>query len=384
MKPFLPILLSFAFWGCKFFTAPDDSLLPVTEANMKMIWEIQYEPAGSGVNASPLILGDSLVIMSAGNYMYAIDQRTGNIRWTYKESDVTCSQTKEYATDGVRIYTTEVEDIRAINISDGSQAWIRPLPDERGGFWTNSPTINSDLLFVSSYRTLFCINPSTGAVIWSKSIFPSRGLIGNSAFFNNSVIIGGGYGFNDTSGTTVGSIGKIYSLNCQTGDTIWSATTTGDGNTERIIVDNGIIFSGTDWTWSSGSFEAREATTGKVIWSYYTRNQAWCYKDCILVDDKIIVNSGLSNYVCAFNKSSGQLSWRISLPGNPLQEKHSYYKGFVYITQGWKLFVINPDNGGIVYSLKPKGRDLVTIAVGNDKVFVCGYPTLQCYQTYKP
>ncbi len=368
--------------GCDIFsTPPEDSPPPVSETHMKLVWEIPYEPAGSGVNASPLLLGDSLVIMSAGNEMYAVEQNTGIIRWKYKESDVTCSQTESYSTDGIRIYTTQVEDVRAINISNGSLEWIRPLPEERGGFWTHSTHIGKDALLINGYRTTYSLNKSDGNILWSNYL---NAHLGSPAVSGFSVLSSGAKAKYDSSGKDIGTIGTIYSLNIENGDTLWTAKLLGDGHFEKMINDDGIIYGGTYFTWSSGSFEARNATTGELQWAHFTQNTAWSYKDCIVVDDKIFVNSGLGNYVFAFNKYTGQLVWRTVLPGDPLQEKQCFYDGYIYITQGWKLYIIDATNGEVVYSLKPKGRELVTIAVGNGKVFVCGYPTLQCYEVYKP
>lgn len=383
MRKGIMLFVVILLWGCNLLTTPppDDSLPPVTETNMKLVWEIPYESAGSGINASPLILGDSLVIMSAGKEIFAVEQNTGKIRWKYRESDITCSQTKEYATDGVRIYTTQVEDVRAINISDGSQAWLTPMKNERGAFWTNSMRLNEDKLFVDGNYTTYSLNKHSGTILWSTFLYD---YIGDPLYYNNSIIVSGGRNRYDSSKTIIGAIDSIYSLNANNGEKIWSKGVRGDGPLHKMVVDDGIIYGGTYFTWSSGSFEARNATTGELVWSYYTPNEAWSYNDCIVVDDKVIANCRLGNNVYAFNKLTGQLFWRISLPGDPLQEKQNYYNGYVYITQGWKLFVINPDNGQIIYSLKPKGRSLVTIAVGNGKVFVCGHPTLQCYETYKP
>ncbi len=386
MKIYITILLSIVFLGCNLLTtpSPDDTIPSVTETNMKMVWEIPYQFAGSGINASPLILGDSLVIMSAGKDIFAIEQNSGKIRWKYRESEVTCSQTIQYATDGVRIYTTQVEDIRAINISDGSQAWITTMKSERGEFWTNSVLVSGDMLFVSGRLTFYCLNTSTGEIIWAKNILKDRGSLGTPIEYDNSIIVGGGYGFDDTNHVLAGLIGKIFSLNKLNGEMNWSVTGRGDGGYEKLAIDNGIVFAGSYLPWSSGSFEARNASTGELVWTSYTLNEAWSYNDCIVVGDKIIANSRLGNTLFAFNKNTGSLAWRITLAGFPLQEKQCYYNGFVYITQDGKLYIINPNNGAVEYSLKPKGRELITIAVGNKKVFVCGTPTLQCYETYKP
>jgi outer membrane protein assembly factor BamB len=101
------------------------------------------------------------------------------------------------------------------------------------------------------------------------------------------------------------------------------------------------------------------------------------------VADKIIANAGWY-HVAAFDKSTGALLWRTFIANDAESRKLHYHGGYVYHTQGWRLFVIDPKDGRIVFSLKPQGKDLVTIAVGNGRVFVCGYPTLQCYEAYKP
>lgn len=376
----ISILLIF---GCELFPTPAEELPPVTETNMRLLWEIPYESAGSGINAAPLILGDSMVVMSAGKDIYMIHQQTGRIIWKYRESNVTTSQTEAYATDGEDLYTTQVQDVRSIRLVNGTSKWVSSHPNAAGGFWTNYPAVKDGRVFASAYASLYCLDANDGDTIWINKFY-HRGFISSPEFYENSVILGLGYGFDDSNGVIAGGVSKFMSIDPLTGDIQWTVTAKGDGSINKIIIDEGIVYGGTSFPITSGSFEARNVSNGNLIWSYFTPGQTWNYKDCIVVGDKIIVNTGLGNHIYAFHKKTGALLWRNVIQGDPLQEKQCYYNGYLYITQGWKLYVLDPETGQIVYSLKPPGRSLVKISVGNDKVFVCGFPTLQCYEVYTP
>jgi outer membrane protein assembly factor BamB len=131
-RVFTAVCFSFCLWGCNFFTAPKDDDSNKHDEKMKLLWEIPYEPVGVGINATPLLIGDSLVIMSAGRENLAIQQGTGKVRWRNQLAEQTDIQTNEFKTDGVRVFATHVEDVRAYNLFDGSLAWIILMPEERG------------------------------------------------------------------------------------------------------------------------------------------------------------------------------------------------------------------------------------------------------------
>ncbi|MDP1677087.1 MAG: PQQ-binding-like beta-propeller repeat protein [Bacteroidota bacterium] len=375
-------LICLLFWSCNIPATPED--IVNSNNKMKLLWEIQYEFIGSSINATPLILGDSLVIMSAGKEIIAVEQSTGRIRWKYFVSNETNIQVDKFGTDGIRIYATHVEDIRAINIFDGSLAWLLSMPKERGQFWTNSVLYNQNKLFVSGQLTLYCINPNDGTITWSKKLLNERGSIGSAVACNNSIIVGASYGFDDSNHVIAGVVSKLYSLNSNTSDSLWSITHKSDGGFDAIVCENGIIYGGSHFPYSSASFEAFDAGTGERKWSNYTPNEAWDYNDCVIAEDKIIANTG-PYWVSAFNKNNGELLWRTFVRENADSWKVYYYGGYIYHPQGGRLYILDPNDGKILYSqVGPKNQVVSTMAVGNGKVFVCGYPTLQCYETYKP
>ena len=371
------MLFGLSFIGCNILSNRDDK--SSEEQGLKLLWEIPYEFVGIGITATPLILGDSLVIMSAGREIFAVEQSSGNIRWKYFVQNETDIQTDEFLTDGKRIFATHVEDIRAINIKDGSEAWRTNFPEGRGGFWNGTMSYYNGKIFVASHEVVYCIDSENGSIKWQTRVY-HRGTLGNVVLNGDIVIVGGGYGFDDSLGIIAGTIGKLYALDGNTGDTLWSYITASDGGANYPTIENGILYVGGYFPYSRGGFEAINIQTRQQLWKSDIGN--YCVST-IVVDDKVIALAS-EYHVVAFDKHTGRLLWERMVLHDAEARKLHYYNGYIYHTQGWKLFVINPDNGDIVYSFKPERKDLVTIAVANDKVFVCGHPTLQCYEVYKP
>lgn len=371
-------LVSLTFLSCNLLNKDDEESGNNETSKMNLIWEIPYEFVGIGITTTPLILGDSLVIMSAGREVFAIDQTSGSIRWKYFVSSETNLQTDEFTTDGERIFATHVEDVRAINISDGSLAWKTMLPEGRGGLWEGTMAYHDKKIFVATRLVVYCIDAVSGGILWQSSVNTSGGL-GNVIQYKNSIIVGGGYHVRDSTGLLIGSVGKLYFLDSQTGDTVWSHITSGDGWAYYPTIENHVLYVGNYFPFSKGGFEAIDLQTHKRLWK--SEIGRYCISS-VIVDDKVIAL--VSEYhIAAFDKNTGDVLWEKMILNDAETRKLHYYEGYIYHTHGWTLFVIDPADGEIVQTFKPKGRDLVTIAVGNGKVFVSGHPTLQCYETLK-
>jgi outer membrane protein assembly factor BamB len=376
------ILLFFILFlsSCSWFTQPEENKKETPPAPMKLLWEIPYEFVGIGITTTPLAVGDSLVIMSAGKEIYAVEQNTGTIRWRSFISNETNLQSDVFQTDGTFLFATHVEDVRAYRILDGTSAWITELKEACGSLWTDPICLFQNAIYVGGYLSSYKIDAKTGSILWQHLFAPPMAVEGVLPF-DGKVCVGGYYGRYDSSGRDIGTVATIVTLNSSTGDSLWTYNLQGRGGPLILdsVVDN-TIFAGTTFE-SPSSFDAFDAATGQRKWSYYT-TEYWDYNEAIIVDDKIIANAG-PYHVCAFNKNTGQLLWRTKIVENPLQGKLVYYKGYVYHTQGGRLYIIDPNTGSVVFTLSGANKtSLYTFAVGNDRVFVCGFPSLQCYEAY--
>lgn len=386
MKKFLSIITLLLLMSCHFFVGPVDKKREVQPGDLKLLWEVKYDMAGLGIKTAPLVLGDSLVIMSAGKDVFALEQSTGKIRWKYFVSNLTNTHSKNFRTDGERIFFTHVEDVRAISLKDGTEQWILPLPNERGAFNNENFILQNGKLYVPGYRTVYCINPINGSIEWATEIIKNRGTIGIPTYYKNKIIIFSSQGFDDsTTHAIAGIIHRYHVLDANNGDTLLTKQIKGDGLVESVAVENGILYGGTHFPWSNSCFYAFNLETNEMIWSYFLRNDGRDYTDCVIADDKVIARTG-PTFVSAFNKNTGELLWIIHTIQIPeVGGLVRYYKGYIYHTQGGKLFIIDPNDGDILHSqYGPDNQSFETITIANDKVFVCGTPTLQCYEVYKP
>jgi outer membrane protein assembly factor BamB len=319
--------------------------------------------------------------MSAGKEIWAVEQNTGKIRWRTFVDEKTNIQADHFETDGVRIFATHVEDIRAWYIKTGELAWLTPMPEDRGMFFDNAIAYSDSRIFVGGDNNAYCLDAKTGTILWSNGLRKNSGYVSDTAVYDSLVYFGSSYGIDNTNNG-----GTLYALNKFTGDSIWAVRINYKGTGSIAmppVVENGVVYVGSAWSGPSG-FQAFNAKTGKEIWYYFTPNEFYHYKDAIIVDDLIITNSGWY-WVTALNKSNGNLVWRKFIRQDAESRQVHYYDDYVYHTHGWKLYVIESKTGNIVHEMYgPKGENLVTIAVGNGKVFVQGHPKLMCFTTYKP
>ena len=380
------VLLGFValFVSCNWFSFPEEETIS-SNSKLKLLWEIPYEPVGTSIYAMPLVLGDSLVIMSAGKEIFAVKQNTGEIKWKYFVSETARLLSSDILYGNNKIYMSHLNDIRSVNILDGSEAWLTFFDNERGNFSSNFKAIKDNKLFVPGLKTIYCLDINDGSILWSNKII-SRGQLGSVIYYNSKIVVSSALAIYDSNGIDIGTEGTLHWLDANTGDTLFSKSIIGGSCFKYLTLDNntGIFYGGTYFTEGGASFEAREAETGDVIWSYYTPNASWSYEMCAVADNKVFVNLTLYG-TAAFDKNSGKLLWRKTY-SNSLVFPHSMpilYKNYLYVVHGFKLYVINPETGDEIYSYEPPDDQFGTFNIANDKIFITGYNKLQCYETFK-
>jgi len=348
---------------------------------MKLLWSIPYEFVGIDITTSPFILGDSLVIMSAGREVFAVEQETGDIRWKAFVDELTDLQSAIFTADDERIFATHVEDVRAWYIETGGLAWLTPLPEDRGGFGDDDMAHTDGRIFVGGRKHAYCLDSNSGEIIWSTKMphtVVDCAVKDDIAYF--------GLSWNNSTPTDLNSqVGMLYALNVSNGDSIWSTFINDSigGILMAPMIEGNIVYIGNAWEGPSG-FQAFDALTGEEIWHYFTPNSTYNYEHAMIVDDLIIINSGWY-WVTALNKHTGELVWRRFIIENALNGRIHYYSGYVYHPHGGRLYVLDPQSGDIVYDMNgPNSESIYTIAVGNGKVFVCGWPNLMTFEVYDP
>jgi outer membrane protein assembly factor BamB len=194
-----------------------------------------------------------LVVGSIDNAVYALEGRSGDVRWKFETGGQVWSSP---SFNGNEIFIGSDDGFLYCLDIDGKLLWKTRL---NGKVRSSSPCLSFDeeyqLLFIGTYNGgLFCLNQSTGKIRWSKQItkpvMASPATINDKAFFatsNNSV-----YCFQVKDGSVV--------WNFETGDKIWSSP--------AISEFDAVMFFGSLDSYIYGL----DINSGKQTWKFPTMN----------------------------------------------------------------------------------------------------------------
>ena len=154
----------------------------------------------------------------------------------------------------------------------------------------------NNLLYVSTARGLYAINPSTGAQVW---VYPTELPLGHSP----TVVDGVAY---------VGCFDRrIHAINATTGAGIWTSAIAGGGfDVSPLVVDGRVVAGNRD-----GTLYCFNASTGGTMWTYPTDiEQPICFS--CAYNNGVVYFAANDCYAYAVNITTGARVWKSAkLPG---------------------------------------------------------------------
>lgn len=209
-----------------------------------------------------------------------------------------------------------------------------------GGYLESTPYVNNGVVYVGSYnKKMYALNQDTGETLWTYT--GNDAISGGNVDIKNNIIYFVDYGY---SGTTT-----LYAVNLTTHELVWSypvalttiLTFTLDPTMDRIYVSHsGILF-------------ALTASTGTLVWKndlasgYITRRP-------VVIGDELVI--GADRGVAVVNKSTGATKWKLAIGTQtedgvgaaPVVENGIMY----YPTKNdAKLYARNISDGSLVWSV---------------------------------
>jgi outer membrane protein assembly factor BamB len=247
-----------------------------------------------------------------------------------------------------------------------SVLWYRPI---EAYLPQNSQVIAaSGLLYISTARGLYALNPMNGNVAWR---YDTELPLGNSPTVDGGVVYFGGYDR------------KLHALDALTGSHLWAFSDAEAGfDTNPLVIDGKVIAGNRDGNmYAVGAHGTSDQ--GQMIWKYQTGGPihlSAAYKD------GIVYFASNDNYAYALDSDSGSLVWRSEkLPGFQFQSYWPViYKDLVIIpiSQGyrWEQAPGTRSGDGIsfrtdIYSGGPEGTVLGQEVSGQD--WSHGYPIIE-------
>jgi outer membrane protein assembly factor BamB len=250
-------------------------LTSLTESSAAHLQKAWFFPTGDAVTATPIVVGPTVYVGSWDGYFYALDFRTGALRWRYRLNPQ----------PAVRPYPGEMP---RDNTSDGglvtSSAWF-----ERAG-----PGHPNLIIFGGGY-TIYALNARSGALFWSHQYtgrpeLPADPMNDSTRIFSSPIVSEGKVIFGVSADGDPGRRGYIVAASLLSGDPEWEFQT--DVNSQGQVLNDGC-----GGIWSSATLLPRQAL---VVFDT---------ADC---DDSN--NAPLSESVLALAVGSGQLVWQYRPP----------------------------------------------------------------------
>ncbi len=154
----------------------------------------------------------------------------------------------------------------------------------------------NNLLYISTTRGLYAINPSTGAQVW---VYPTELPLGHSPTVVNGVAYVGCFDR------------RIHAINASTGAGIWTSMPAGAGFDVNPLVVGGRVVAGN----RDGTLYCFNASTGGTMWTHPTDLEQPIVYSCAY-NNGVVYFAANDMYAYAVNINTGQRVWKSAkLPG---------------------------------------------------------------------
>jgi alcohol dehydrogenase (cytochrome c) len=293
-----------------------------TVNRLKVAWVLQFGSL-EAQESTPVVVGDTLyVTTSAGpRYVYAVNAKTGAIRWKYApEIPTDVQQTTCCGLDnrGVayahgKLFVARLDAMLvALDAGTGKELWKAKVVDYKQGHAITSPPTIAKNLVVTGFAggeygvrgAITAYDQETGQQVWRTYTVPGPGEPGNETWKGDSWKTGGGAAW------FVGSYDPQLNLVYYGASNAapWGGGVRGPDSSEYGQYTN--LF--------TASTLALDADTGKIVWHYQTTPyDVWDYdgvNELVLMDAPVdgqktplALKADRNGFFYVLNRKSGQL-----------------------------------------------------------------------------
>jgi outer membrane protein assembly factor BamB len=333
----------------------ENVLDPHTVDGLAVKWT--YNTMNAFTFGSPDVV-DGTAYVSSGFGLFALDAKTGVLRWKFPMSGSNLLESNPAIADGMVYVGTQNTGVYAINAQTGKLVWSNNCDGADCGV-SGAPAVANGVVYFdnfwqdSAHDGLYALDAKTGKGLWffnpNCQFCPSSS---SPAVANGVVYFGGGdyqiYAIDARTGTKlwsyatnfyvessaavangvvyIGSDDKnLYALNASTGAKLWSSGTGGQIRSSPAVA-NGVVYI---TSFDPGNLYALNAYTGTLLWSYPIG--AYYLSDANVANGVVYVGASTfqsPNGVYAFSAATGALLW--SDASNSVYSDPTVVNGMVY------------------------------------------------------
>jgi outer membrane protein assembly factor BamB len=144
-------------------------------SGLRIAWRFRL-PRGAtsfgAVTANPVIVGSTVYLQDSASSVYALDARTGELRWRHREAAPNDGP-NGVTVDAGRVYGATDTTVFALDASTGKALWSRRLVNRLEQFVAISPVVDRGRVYVSTQGfppggrgALSALSAAAGKIVW--------------------------------------------------------------------------------------------------------------------------------------------------------------------------------------------------------------------------
>jgi outer membrane protein assembly factor BamB len=305
-------------------TSKDDYVYALDAKTGSLRWKYQTMDQ---ISSSPTVSGDFVYIGSNDGYVYALDAEIGSLKWKYKVSSKIFSA--PVISEGAIYFGSHNFSGRnyvyALDAKTGSLKWKY---ETYYAIDRSSPAVSGGTIYVVlSDGNLHALDISTGDFKWKYQL-------DGSLFVWSSPAVSGGIVYVGSWG------GYMYALDAATGDLKWKYKTIGtekQGRNEYTILSSPAVSGGVVYFGSNDDYVyARDANTGSLKWKYKTGSRV---VSSPAISGGVVYIGSDDGYLYALDYKNGSSIWKYEFPpvkyageSRSISSSPAVSDGVVYVT----------------------------------------------------
>ena len=340
-----------------------------TKKNIKSIlWKTHIK----NIN-TPLAIDDGFAYIGSKQGLYALDVKTGKIKWNFKTNAWISSPIVAKTDYGKFVYFSDRYSLYTFNAKTGKilqkfkstmdksvkEAFDPNDPDYNSAIKVSILKVNDNIVYFGNYVNsngfLYALNAKTGKIKWKlkKNLY-----FWTPIKIYKKFIYGISYDF-------------IYAIDKKTGKIKWKFQANNSVDSLSEFNNNMLYFKS-----SYGTTYALNAKTGKVIWKTgYHGDYSTSYPPPS-VKNKYIYNQGTCN-IDALNVKTGKMIWKFNCIDKDLTDVEEFHhnslvvKGaFAYVgLNDNNFYALNAKTGKMIWKFKTSDRVETKPIITDNKIY---------------
>lgn len=319
---------------------------------LEVLWKMRTENECEG---TPVVVDGVAYIGDLEDSLYAVDTRTGQQRWVYRNR---CGYQASPLVYQGAVYAGDVDGtMHCFDAESGEQLW-RFETDATISCSANA--VDGLVVFATEDGTIFALAPQTGKLVWKTSA--GTQLQSAPAISGKRVVV-------------AGCDHQLYVLDLETGQQLVTTDIEAPSGATPAI-RNGLVYFGTE----EGVLFCVEVDTGKIRWRFEGKELGQAIRSSAAVTDDLVIVAGRRKNVVAIDIQTGKLVWRYHAKGSFDSSPVVVDDHILIGSSDGRLYVLDKTTGQAKYVYETGEALIGSVAVADGQLLLAGADgSLYCF-----